>query len=172
MQMTENITVASSPLLHRRLGRADHHGRGRGCPPSAFGGKTRRSRAGGPLRQPHRPAQARHRPRRGTRRLNPAFPLWGVCPLSGSARLTPGPPPFSSVNSTPARLSIPSIVAGVAASPAYRLPSIFMMVFRLNPVPSRGPAPSNSALPEPFLLMKLSQLIDLGYRTCARPHNQ
>lgn len=49
-------------------------------------------------------------------------------------RRTPGPPPFSSMNSTPARLSTPSIVASVAASPAYRPTSIFVMVFRWSPV--------------------------------------
>ena len=49
---------------------------------------------------------------------------------SGFRRRTPGSPPFSSMNSTPARLSTPSIVASVAASPAYRPTSIFVMVFR------------------------------------------
>jgi len=55
---------------------------------------------------------------------------------SGFRRRTPGPPPFSSMNSTPARLSTSSIVASVAASPAYRPTSIFVMVFRWRPVAS------------------------------------
>jgi len=47
---------------------------------------------------------------------------------------TPGPPPFSSMNSTPAFLSTFSINARVAGSPAYRPTSIFVIVFRCRPV--------------------------------------
>jgi hypothetical protein len=51
-------------------------------------------------------------------------------------RRTPGPPPFSSMNSTPARVSTASIVASVVASPAYRPTSILVIVFRWRPVAS------------------------------------
>ena len=43
---------------------------------------------------------------------------------------TPGPPPFSSMNSTPARFRTPAIAASVAASPAYLPVSMFVIVFR------------------------------------------
>jgi hypothetical protein len=43
---------------------------------------------------------------------------------------TPGPPPFSSMNSTPARFRTLAIAASVAASPAYLPVSMFVIVFR------------------------------------------
>jgi hypothetical protein len=56
--------------------------------------------------------------------------------VRGFRRRTPGPPPFSSMNSTPARLSTASIVASVVASPAYRPTSILVIVFRWRPLAS------------------------------------
>jgi hypothetical protein len=50
-----------SPPLHRRLRRPHHHGTGRKGPDPPVAGEARRGRAGGPLRQPHRPARPRHR---------------------------------------------------------------------------------------------------------------
>ena len=49
------------PVFHRRLRRPDHHGRRRGCATSPLARKARRGRAGGPFRQPHRPARPGHR---------------------------------------------------------------------------------------------------------------
>jgi hypothetical protein len=40
------------------------------------------------------------------------FDVWGF------RKRTPGPPPFSSMNSTPARVNAPSIVESVSGSPA------------------------------------------------------
>ena len=48
------------PALHRRLRRPDH-GPGREGPGPAVAGEARRDRAGGPLRQPHRPTRLGHR---------------------------------------------------------------------------------------------------------------
>jgi hypothetical protein len=56
--------------------------------------------------------------------------------LGGFRRRTPGPPPFSSINSTPARRNTASIAASVVASPAYRPTSILVIVFRWRPVAS------------------------------------
>ena len=53
-----------------------------------------------------------------------------------SFRRTPGPPPFSSMNSMPARFNTFSIRDKLAGSPAYRFTSMFVMVFRCNPVAS------------------------------------
>jgi hypothetical protein len=44
--------------------------------------------------------------------------------------LTPGPPPFSSINSTPARLSAVIINARVSSSPTYFPVSMLVIVFR------------------------------------------
>ena len=48
-------------MLHRRLRRPDHHGRRRGRPAPPLAREARRGRAGGPVRQPHRPARHRDR---------------------------------------------------------------------------------------------------------------
>jgi hypothetical protein len=49
---------------------------------------------------------------------------------------TPGPPPFSSMNSTPARFRTPAIAASVAASPAYLPVSMLVIVLRWSWVAS------------------------------------
>jgi hypothetical protein len=49
---------------------------------------------------------------------------------------TPGPPPFSSMNSTPARFSTFAIAASVATSPAYLPVSMLVVVLRWRRVAS------------------------------------
>ena len=49
---------------------------------------------------------------------------------------TPGPPPFSSMNSTPARFSTLAIAASVAMSPAYLPVSMLVIVLRWRRVAS------------------------------------
>lgn len=95
--------------------------------------------------KPHRRARGRDgapqsavvRTQPGEARPAPAHNayLWFLT-VSGFRRRTPGPPPFSSMNWTPARLSTASIFASDVASPAYRPTSILVIVFRWRPVAS------------------------------------
>ena len=92
---------------------------------------------------------------------------------SGFRRRTPGPPPFSSMNSTPARLSTPSIVASVAASPAYRPTSIFVMVFRWSPVAFARSRTVQFSAARAILTCALVTAHDLCYcHMCQRHNNQ
>jgi hypothetical protein len=50
--------------------------------------------------------------------------------------LTPGPPPFSSMNRMPAASRTPFILESVSGSPAYRPTSRFVIVLRCKPVAS------------------------------------
>ena len=49
---------------------------------------------------------------------------------------TPTPPPFSSMNSTPARFNTASMVESVSGSPAYRPTSMLVIVLRWRPAAS------------------------------------
>ena len=48
----------------------------------------------------------------------------------GFRNRTPAPPPFSSMNSTPAALSFFSMISSVFGSPTYRPTSMLLIVFR------------------------------------------
>jgi hypothetical protein len=56
--------------------------------------------------------------------------------LIGSRSLTPGPPPFSSMNSTPAFSRTLLMFESVSGSPAYRPTSRLVTVLRCKPVAS------------------------------------
>jgi hypothetical protein len=56
----DKFSAGPAPV-HRWLRRPDHHGKRRGCPAAVVAGEAGRDRAGGPHRQPHRPARFSHR---------------------------------------------------------------------------------------------------------------
>ena len=72
--------------------------------------------------------QARLKPASITIDYFPRFSFTGV------RSRTPGPPPFSSMNTTPSRIKTSLIELSVAGSPAYRPTSMFEIVFRCKPV--------------------------------------
>jgi hypothetical protein len=115
--------------------------------------------------------------RRASDHANPASTYLGDLPVggfrSGFRRRTPGPPPFSSMNSTPARLSTSSIVASVATSPAYRPTSIFVMVFRWSPVAFARSRTVQFSAARAILTCALVTAHDLCYcHMCQRHNNQ
>jgi len=115
--------------------------------------------------------------RRAPDHANPASTYLGDLPVdgfrSGFRRRTPGPPPFSSMNSTPARLSTPSIVASVAASPAYRPTSIFVIVFRWRPVAFARSRTVQFSAARAILTCALVTALHLCYcHMCQRHNNQ
>jgi hypothetical protein len=86
-------------------------------------------------------------------------------------RRTPGPPPFSLMNSTPARLSTSSILASVVASPAYRPTSILVMVFRWRPVASARSRTVQFSAARAILTCALVIAHDLCYCHMCQCHN-
>ena len=129
-------------------------------------GKARRGRVGGPVGQPHRPTRRGDRDlnrqwyerntgnvikdiqRRGGLRgqvHSAVVVLGGVRRRTTyfrgffwvrSRSLTPGPPPFSSMNSTPAFSRTRLMFESVSGSPAYRPTSRLVTVLRCKPVAS------------------------------------
>jgi hypothetical protein len=84
---------------------------------------------------------------------------------------TPGPPPFSSMNSTPARFRTPAITASVATSPAYLPVSMLVIVLRWRWVASARSRTVQFKAPRAILICALVTGIELCHCHMCRCHS-